>query len=972
MSLRKLLSFIVVVLCSFSLAALSGCGGGGDGDDAGGQPDAIDDAGPEDPGAGVDIDDTGPGIDTSNEDAGPATAKCLDEMDAGATFTVQGLNGPVEVVRDQWGIPHIYASDRDDMFYAQGFIQAMDRSVQMQGMRLITHGDYHKTALISAGDISNDVYMRVLDFKGVAEEMWADIQAHKPDLAAMLESYSYGVTAFFEAATADKSLQSLEWAILAPFEPWTPVDVLMIGRLQVWDLSFDGQTEELTMMEIYEGIAAQFEGTDLEGLAADAYRSAPAADAFILGPPERTGPRVTRPGVPMDLLKRFPKGYFKGLSERLSQVAIKPAVSLGAGSNNWTVSGNLTESGHAMLSGDPHLSLRNPSVWYQVHLNTARAGGDVDMVGVTFPGVPSILLGHSAHAAWMATVHYYDVTDVYVETFSESDPDAVIFEGGEVKVEVRQETFTFKAPGDGCESMINDFVKGLPYTLDASDGKCVLTVDIEVVPHHGPIIPGSKTQTPGGDDIAMTWRWTGFEPTGELEAFVGLWEAESPDDFFAALQNYGVGAQNIVYADVDGHIAYAAFANVPIRKHVAEGNGADHPPWLPMPGDGCCEWTGYVPKAELPQAKDPESGFVATANNDATGYTQDNDPLNDPNYFTFSQDLGFREARIFDVLGGLFDAGKVGVSDMQTLQADHNSPMGTAMTQAVLDAIVEGQEAVDGEPGSDADLAQFMNDEVKAAGQRLANWDLMASSGVGEDQTEDQKDSSVATSIFNVWLAFLNQNIFDNKGLGALEDQNRAKMLLAMVAYPQELVTYSDDLGDSIAWDDVTTGDQFETREYIILKSLAQAVEFLADPDKVGPGEHGGFGVDDMDLWHWGELHSVVLAHALGGEANIPPASEYKYGYPRHGDNYCVDASNPGMKDFRFTYHHGPSMRAVYVLDPEGITMQNVIPGGQVADLTSPHYGDEMKMWWKNETHPMYHEDASVLGVAESCMLLEP
>ncbi|MBL6974873.1 MAG: penicillin acylase family protein [Deltaproteobacteria bacterium] len=905
-------------------------------------------------------------------DTGPVPTGCLEKMEVDQTFTVDGLNGPVEVVRDQWGIPHIYASTEDDLFFVQGYIQAMDRSAQMQGMRLITHGLYARNALAGPGDLGNDVYMRLLNFKGVAEEIWAKVQVEEPEIAAELVAYSKGVSAFFEAAAADKSMQPLEWQILAPFDPWTPVDILMIGRLQVWDLSFDGQSDEINMMTVLETIMAEFGGTDLEGLATDAYRSAPAADAFILGPDERNHGPATPARLPIKLLNRLPKGYFANLSKGLDQLTMNPGVPFGVGSNNWTVSGSLTETGHAMVTGDPHLSLRNPSVWHQVHLNTARAGGELDMIGVTFPGVPGILLGHNADAAWMATVHYYDVTDVYVETFSDADPDAVVFEDGEVKVEVRDETFSYKKPADGCESFLNDFVKGFTWTMDEKDGQCHVTVSIENVPHHGPVIPGSKATLPTGEKIAMTWRWTGLEPSGELKAFTGLTRMKSTDDFFAAMQDYGVGAQNIVYADTKGDIAYSAFAKVPVRKHVAAGNGAEHPPWLPMPGDGCCEWTGYVPTTDLPQALNPAKGFVLTANNDGTGATQDNDPLNEGYYTTHAQDLGYRAARIYEILEGLFATKKVGIADMKTTQADHKSPLGKDLTHAILKAVEEGQEAVDGAAGSDNSLVPFMTDAVKAATDRLKDWDFMASSGTWEGETEAQKKSAVATSIFNAWFVHLNMNVFDNKGMGGLEYQYRSKLLVAMINYPEELATWSEGLQDSLIWDDVSTDGPVESRHHIILKSLAEAVVFLADPAKVGPKEDGGFGTTDMDQWLWGELHTITLKHPLGGEANIPKGSEYPNGFPRHGDNFNVDACNPGVDDTNFTYGSGPSMRGVYVLDPAGIRMENVIPGGQIADLASPHYGDEMELWARNQTHPVYHMDDDVAGAAESCWIFGP
>ena len=932
------------------------CGGGGGAKDPGMGTDAVDQGVIADPG----------GIEADAADLGGAeTSLCPDE----ATFSIAGLHGPVQVVRDRWGVPHVFAADAEDLFFAEGFVVAMDRIIQMQGMRLITHGLFADTLAADASDVSADVYMRLMNFRKVAEQMWVQIQANDPDVAALLDAFARGVTAFIETAKTNSGMQPIEWNFLGHWDPWTPVDSLMIGRLQSWSLSFDHYTDEVSMAAMLRALKERFDGTPLQGIVHDAYLAAPATDATILPPQHVGGGRSLRMAW-ASALPRFPTQWLAKVAQLLNSVALKPAMKLGGGSNNWAVAGKHTESGHPMLAGDPHLSLRNPSVFYQIHLNTTRAGGDLDLAGVCFPGIPGIILGHSQYGAWMATVHDYDVTDVYVETFAPDDQAAVLFNGKKVPLVVREETIEYRKPAEGCESWVVGLAQGLEHAVAEEGGKCRLTVRIEEVPHHGPIIPGSKTTLPDGTKVALSWRWTGFEPSEDIQAIAGLWRARTTDDFLNAIRRFGVGGQNWVWAGVDGHIAYAAWARVPVRKHVAEGKGYSAPPWLPMPGDGCCEWTSDIPRDDLPHAVDPEEGFIVTANHDALGTTLDNDVLNDPYYLAQTYDIGFRGARIRELLQGKVGQKKMTIEDFQAIQADHRSPLGALLTPAILAAVEQGQKAVKGEPGSDPALVPWMTEAVAKAAQRLAAWDYRAASGLEGEASEADRASAVATSIFNAWLAFLWKNVAANKGIAGLESQFAAKLLIKMIVQPDSLATYSPERKDTLLWDDLETDGVVESRHLIILKSLNQAVAFLSDPAKVGPAKSGGFGTPDSDQWLWGKLHTLTLPHALGGEANIPPESQYPEGFPRHGDNFVVDSSNPGFDDTRFTYSHGASMRAVYVLDPAGVQMQNVIPGGQNGAFPNPHYSDEFFLYVRNQTHPVLTAPKAIEAEAESCLVL--
>ncbi|MBM4372361.1 MAG: penicillin acylase family protein, partial [Deltaproteobacteria bacterium] len=635
------------------------------------------------------------------------------------------------------------------------------------------------------------------------------------------------------------------------------------------------------------------------------------------------------------------------------------------GSNNWTVAGALTASGGALVANDTHLSLRNPAVFMEVHLNTARAGGDLDAAGVCFPGIPGIILGRNAHAAWGATVYYADVTDVYMESYTAGDPATVAFDGGQVEVEIRPEVFEYGIPEEGCEAWINDFIAGTTHAVEEVEGRCRLTVDVEVVPHHGPVIPGSRTPDGDGGEMALSWRWTGMEPSRDIKAVYGLLRVQSPEEFLASLEDFGVGSQNWVYGDVDGHIAYTTFSRVPVRGHLAT-LPVEHPTFLPMPGEGCCEWTGDVPLDQMPHALDPEEGYILTANGDALGYTLDGDPYNDPSFQGFLFDAGFRAARLHGLMDDLVAAGEpLDVPAMQALQADHRSPLGERLTPHILQAVAAAE-------AGDETLSLLLDDALLEARDRLAAWSFLAAHGLGDDATAAEQDDAVATSIFNAWLVHLMGRVVGSRMETPYNDQFGGRFLVRLFEHPEQLMTWDGSIQDSLLWDDPATPQVLEWRNLTILLALKDALAFLSDPADADVLAGGGFGTGDQDQWRWGRLHAITLKSALGGEANIPPASQWPEGYPRHGDNFCVDAAHPGMNGTDFHFSSGAAIRNVYDMDPAGVQVHAVIPGGEDAAAFAPHYADLFSLWAENQTAPIHADPETLLEVAESCVFLAP
>jgi penicillin G amidase len=255
---------------------------------------------------------------------------------------------------------------------------------------------------------------------------------------------------------------------------------------------------------------------------------------------------------------------------------------LSRGSNNWVISGAHTATGRPLLANDPHLNLGVPSLWSAVHLTAPG----IDVAGVVLPGTPGVTLGRNTHLAWGATNVHDDSADLYVEEFDPRDPLRYRVGDAWEKATVRTERIRVR---DGALSSSSH------------------TVEHAVrVTRHGPMV---EIQ---GRLYAL--RWTALERSCELPAFARMNRARNLDEFRAAAALFPGPSQNFVYADVDGHIAWFSAGRLPLRR---SGNGA-----RPYPGSGSDgDWLGFVPFESLPQAVDPPSGRIVTANSRLVGTT---------------------------------------------------------------------------------------------------------------------------------------------------------------------------------------------------------------------------------------------------------------------------------------------------------------------------------------------------------------
>ncbi len=910
------------------------------------------------------------GEDDAGTDGGPP--EVIEDLPIAEEITLPALDAAVDAVIDDRGIPHIYAATPEDAIRVQGYLMARDRMAQMEFLRRAIEGRLAEVAgNLDASMVASDRSSRLLGFHRQAAAAYEGLAPDDPS-KMVLDAFSEGITAYIqrirggEASLPGNFLPTLLRAEL--LTDWTGPNTEALARYETYLLSFSGWADVDWSLAL-AGAAAAFPADSDDprlaaraGAFADMWPLAPAEPAYTLEGFFDLGVRSARPlppRAPAPAARWLPRvELLRRAQPMLQQMKKLRDRVFGGGSNSWIVSGAHTASGHPILANDPHLSLSSPPVWWLNHINTARAGGDWDVMGVSFAGTPGITLGFNRNVAWGATVNNYDVTDVYQEVITPGGgdaPDTVLFEQEQVPLETIEETIV---------------VAGAPD----------VDLTIEVVPHHGPLIPDTRTE-----DGALALKWVGFTPSNELRTFIGFNLAETVGDVAAAMEHFKVGGQNIVAADTAGNILWTTRCEVPVRAAAAlswdPATMSGLHPGLVLPGTGDCEWIGWLDDAAIPHAENPEAGWLATANQDAVGTNRDGNPLNDEHFLTTNANLGHRQARLLALLEPLVAAGGITVEQMQQMQADHRSPLGAKLTGALVAALDRALEER-ASPGSHADLQALVAgadtaalDQLAAMRDRLDAWESFDTPAAVEgDPSAAAIADSVAATLFNATLPRLLHLAFDDEveRIGVRPSGSLViRTLQFAILEPSRLASYDAELGDSVLWDDLNTEDVEESRDERMVRAALDALAWL----------EAEFATAAMEQWRWGALHTVRFEDMFGLAAfgqdifSIPPPDDpdYPHGFPRHGDNHVVDASaydNWSTTDF--SYDHGPSQRLVVELDPDGPRAHTVIPGGNQHDPALPHHADEAELWRRNLAPRLAFTESEVVAAAESRLRFTP
>jgi penicillin G amidase len=571
------------------------------------------------------------------------------------TIRIAGLQAPVTVIRDNAGIIEIQADTPHDLFLAQGYVHAQERIWQMEVWRHIGSG--RLSELFGEGRVDTDRFIRTLGWRQAAQR---DLEAMPQDARDALQAYADGVNAWIGDHAGSFPAPFVVAGLLAGTgglggytpEPWTPLDSAAWQKVQAWNLGGNMDAEIFRLLaDAQLGSPARTDdlfpayGPDAPvitpaGLEGSGGAGVTGASASITGSTGSTAALPAPTTVSSDVA-----GAWHDLADLGAQVLALAGLdasagpdggaslvgSHGIGSNDWVVSGSLSATGGALLANDPHLGFNMPSVWIMngLHCRVVSAACPFDVTGVSFPGVPAIVLGHNARVAWGATNVGPDVQDLFRETLDPADPSHYLFEGQSVPFDVRTETIKV-AGGDD------------------------VTIEVRST-RHGPILNDVDTRLEGEAPVALSWTSI-RDADGAFTSIFRLNTVADFEGFREALRGYGSPSQNFVYADADGNIGYQFPGLVPIRAGAPTGDR------IRDGASGADEWTGYIPFDDLPWQYDPPSGLIATANNAAVdaGY---------PYYVADDWDPGYRARRITDLVTAL-PAGTITPADLRRIQVD--------------------------------------------------------------------------------------------------------------------------------------------------------------------------------------------------------------------------------------------------------------------------------------------------------------
>ena len=867
------------------------------------------------------------------------------------TLQLRGLSAPVDVRRDAYGIPHIYASTDEDLFMAQGYVQAQDRFWEMDVRRHTTAG--RLSEMFGKSQYKTDTYLRTLGWYRVAQKEY-DTRL-SPSTKKYLQAYTKGVNAYLEGKEGAEL--SVEYAALnfsTDYRPeeWTPVDSVSWLKALAWDLRGNMQDEidralmnsRLSPEQIhdlypeypydlhkpivregsYDPVSRTYRGD--RGAAGDtAATSGQQAGGTGTGP---AGGTVDAAGVQSQLA---------AVSKMLADV---PEVfgpnGTGIGSNSWVISGSHTITGKPLLANDPHLAPEMPSVWYQMglHCRSLTVNCSYDVSGYTFAGMPGVVIGHNQSIAWGLTNLGADVTDLYLEKLSGDG-----YQYGDRVLPFKTRKETIKIAGGASKTITVRETNNGPLLSDR-DGELVKVGKKATV----------DTAAPDrGDGYGVALRWTALTPGKSMDALFALDRAQNWQQFRAAAGDLEVPSQNLIYADTKGNIGYQAPGRIPVRPKGYDGS-------LPAPGwDPKSRWTGqYISKGALPYEYNPARGYIVTANQAVTGKDEY------PYLLTTDWEYGTRSQRIDDLIQSkIKNGGKISPDDMRQMQMDSSSEIAKLLTPKLLKIDIsdpyvrEAQKLLEG-----WDYTQ--NPDSAAAAYFNAVWRNILKLAFGHKLPKELRVEGECLSVRPV-----DKTVPADEGRLVRECGQRA----ANQAQPDggdrwfEVVRRILDDEDNAWWHAPKTRTQpaATNRDQLFRRAMVDARWELTA--KLGK---------DIDTWSWGRLHRITLTNKTLGVHGPAPLRYLLNRGPINigGGQAAVDATGWNAAGGYKTIWV-PSMRMVVNLQNFDKSKWINLTGASGHTFT-PHYTDQMQKWLKGELLPWAHSERAVKAATRDTLVLKP
>lgn len=862
------------------------------------------------------------------------------------SLTLDGLSGPVDVKRDGNGIPQIYASSDEDLFMAQGYVQAQDRFYEMDVRRHMTSG--RLSEMFGSSQVKNDEFLRTMGWDRVAKEEY-DTKL-SPSTKKYLQAYAKGVNAYLKGK--DGKDISLEYAALGftnDYKPqeWTPVDSVAWLKAMAWDLRGNMQEEiDRSLMTSRLGpkqiadLYPEYPYSRNKTITQEGQYDS-VTGSYVQGSSTTSGSGTqSTSGTGLAGNATAPNGLQSQLSKLYNVLDNVPtAVGVngnGIGSNSWVVAGKYTITGKPLLANDPHLSASLPSVWYQMglHCTSVSSKCQYDVSGYTFAGMPGVVIGHNQDIAWGMTNSGVDVTDLYLEKITGEGYER---DGKVLPFTTRRETIKV-AGGADKTIVVRETKDGMPLLSDRDD-------ELVKVGKKATVDAGAPDR---GDGYAIALRWTALDPGNSMDAVFQLDKASNWTEFRTAAASFDVPSQNLIYADTNDHIGYQLPGKIPTRAKGDDGS-------LPSPGwDSKYKWTGYIKQSELPYEYDPKRGYIVTANQAVVD--KDKYP------YTLTTDWGYgtRSQRITDLIEAkIKGGGKISTDDMRQMQLDDSSEIAKLIVPKLLKIDVADK-------------------NVRDAQKLLEGWDY----------TQDA-DSAAAAYFNATWrnilkLAFGNKlpkelrvkgqclNVAPVDTTGPADENQTVRecgQREADQAQPDggdrwfEVVRKIIDDQNNDWWKAPKTrlDDAADNRDQLFARAMKDARWELTA--KLGK---------DMDTWSWGRLHRLFLKNQTMG-TDGPGVLQYMLNrgpWKLSGGEATVNATGWNAAG-GYGVVWVPSMRMVVNLDDFDKSKWINLSGAS-GHAYSAHYTDQTDKWAKGELLPWSFSDTAVDKSTSDTLVLKP
>ncbi len=704
----------------------------------------------------------------------------------------EALSDSVRIYYDEHLIPHIFAQNDTDLYFAQGYVTARDRLFQMDLQTLAAAG--RLSEVLGSRTLGYDRYQRRIGMVHAAEQALMGMLEDEESTRAV-QAYTAGVNAWIDQLKTSE--YPVEYKILDS-EPreWTPLRTALLFKYMTYTLASGNNDVRMSNTRAYFGDEFIDQILDLD-------------------------PALNDPTIPPGTEWNFdpmkpekPKGDFTpSITEELNAFQANP----NNGSNNWAVSGSKTASGYPILANDPHLNMSLPAIWYAVQLHSPNQ----NVMGVSLPGSPAVIIGFNEHIAWGTTNVSADVWDWYEIEFRDSTLSEYRYDGEWRSTEKRVERIEVKG-GD-------------------------TVVDTVTYTHHGPVV-----KTPGDDFMPSSFpvhhaiRWIAYEQSNELKYFFSINKARDYEEYREALRYFDSPAQNWIFAD-SSDIAITVTGKYPLKweeqgRYISDGS------------DPLYDWQGWIPFEQIPHVKNPDRGFVSSANQD---------PASDSYPYYLDDDFApyERGRRINERLAAM---DSITVADMQQLQLDSFSYHAYTVLPKLLEHL----------------RSDTLTGWRKESYELLAGW-----SHVNEG-------NGIAPSVFDAWWDALYEAIWD-------DEYESAEIPLDWPARDQTAALVLNN--PELKWYDDITTPETETLDELINSSFHNGLAELKE-------RYGSFG----ESWKWGYVNDTDINHV----GQIPGLGRYNLFTDGGGESVNAIRGNHGPS-WRMVVELGPEIKA-YGIYPGG------------------------------------------------------